>query len=406
MTDPRHNPDLDAAFASPPTPPPPPPADIRKNDLLDEVFGTGPAAEVAPAVKELAGAVNTLAAAGGWPSTTGTSGRQGEEEKGGGPDPFGEAVGKLAEAADKLSGVADRVGESRPVKGAAGAVADADDGVPIRTGGGESGGWGGWAKGLAERFGGRLVGRAEQSVGRLMGGEAGGLVGQGGGRLLSGLLGGGEAGAGAGLLSGAGASGAAAGEAGALAGAAGGAGGAVAAAAGPVGVAVAGIVMAADAAKKFHDAVVEGAKAQQDANFRLAEFSAAMAGVQAVAEVNRVYREMEVGDRTAESAARLQDSLDAYEDSLTEINVLVADVKNWLFSEGVDLLTAVIKPIGQLVEGVNALRRRFGAGGDEVREDSDEQPRGFWEYLAESERQDQKVRDRHKRFFDSLPPPR
>lgn len=125
------------------------------------------------------------------------------------------------------------------------------------------------------------------------------------------------------------------------AGAAGGAAAGAAAALGPVAVA-AGLVVGF---KELHDAVVAGAKAQQAANFELAQYSAAMANVKAHADIDNIMRQREIGDRTAGTAAELAGANRDYDEGTKELSIAFANFKNVAFSAMLDAITQMMKPI-------------------------------------------------------------
>lgn len=383
MTDPRHNPDLEAAFASPPPPPPKPADDIRHNPALDEAFGAAPAAPkpdtLGPVVQALAASVEKARAAG-----VEAPADQAKAAAAGPADGWGEVLAKLGDAAERLTAAADKM------TGGPTATEPVDDGIPIRSPRApdptEQ-----WASGVLGRAGGQLAG----GIGRWLGPEAGRAAGGGLQSAIGGLFSGGGGAAAAG--------GAEAAAAGGAAGGLGGAAGGAMAAAGPVGVGVAAVVAAAGALKQLHDTTIETAKAQQQANFVLAEYSAAMAGVQATADVNKTFREAELGDRTAGSAERLQESLDRYEDAMVDVREFMSKFWNFVSTIGLDLISTVFEfaaPFFKwLIENLDAIARFFKASAPK---EDDGDLKGFGDLLDFAAKEEEQARGRNGWAFDAF----
>lgn len=415
--DPRHNPDLDAAFASPP--PPPKPADdskMRDNPALDDLFNPSPPPPppaspqpprvlppdrvlgVQPATYALApdapasGIAQAFASAVGQANAAAPGGKAQDRDPA--PQRPGEAIEKLREAIERLTAKMDGAGRA------------AGEPQP------QSGGVGGWSQGVLSRFSGRLSSGVQGVASRLFGEEAGRLAGQGTRTLLdagvkrlnrvgaakAARAGGGAAGGvsravagrAAGAVRGAAtaaagrASTAAPGPAGVVLGVlssilgsggggggqppsggqsseqgdgGGGLGGQVAGAAkavpGPVGVAAAVILTAVEAVGKLKDAIVEGTARQHETNMRYAEFSAAMGAVQTREEFDQARRRRDVGDSTAATAGALQQGKARYEDDMAEWEKLGSNAKNAALTVALEALTEVIRPLTFVVGKVN-----------------------------------------------------
>lgn len=302
---------------------------------------------------------------------------------GGGDDPLkrlAEAAEKLSKAAEKLDKTADKLG-----RGEVGTTAGLGNGD-------QEGGLSGWAKTYLNQIGNRLGASIEgrsartlgEGLGRPFGRFARGKIGRGIGKLtrfgtsrrrppVAGVdaaerLGtAGRAAAAAEAAEGAAGAGSAATEAAGAGAAAGGAeaAGAGAVAAGPVGIAVAAVLAVGVALKKFHDAVLEGAKEQEQVNFRLASVSASMAMVQAQTELRDTLRDMEKGQRISGTAAALSDSLGDYKDNTKELNILVENLTNIVYTIGMKVINNLVEPLNDIAEYANGILEKLGIGDDD-----------------------------------------
>lgn len=216
-----------------------------------------------------------------------------------------------------------------------------------------------------------------------------GAAGAGAGEAAAGAAGAGAAAGGAEAAAG----GAAAAGAGAAEGA--GAAGLAALASNPVTIAVAAVAVAmvglGVAAKKSHDAIVDAAKAQDLANRKLAEFSAGMAAVEVDARIREVFRQQEIGDRTADSAGFLSQSNQKYEDQLKEMTVLLTNIKNGVLGFGMDFINGVLKPLDDIAKGINKLVGNKG----EIK------PEGFQGLLDEYRQHEADARRRGDEWFNA-----
>lgn len=204
------------------------------------------------------------------------------------------------------------------------------------------------------QIGGRFLGRAKPAW-KAMGGAraAGGL-----GRMLGGLGGGGGLG---GILGGgAGAGGAAGG--GAAAGAAG-AAAAVGAAAAPVAI----VIAAGIAFKEAADEVVKFAYSMEQANRALAQVSPSMAAVFAELDAERVKRDINRGENTADTAAGLADAINRFEEATQPWEEISTNIKNLFSSALLDILNEMlelVEPISEWARERLRLPARDDSGAD------------------------------------------
>jgi hypothetical protein len=102
----------------------------------------------------------------------------------------------------------------------------------------------------------------------------------------------------------------------------------LAAAAGPVGIAIGAMVLAGAALQEVYEQGHQLAREQEQHARQLAESSAKQAAIIAELDVNRTFRQMETGDRTAESTAGLTKAIDRWEQAVQPFEELVTVTKN------------------------------------------------------------------------------
>jgi hypothetical protein len=103
----------------------------------------------------------------------------------------------------------------------------------------------------------------------------------------------------------------------------------------------------------FKEAVVAAANAQQDANFKYAEFSPQMAQIQAQAQATEAFRDRDTGERLAATAATLNQSIQRYNDTTREQVVLLETIKNVMAGAMLDAVTDILKPLQTLARWAN-----------------------------------------------------
>ena len=181
------------------------------------------------------------------------------------------------------------------------------------------------------QIGTKFLGQAKPAFNAMGGGKALGGLGR-----VAGLFGGGAGGAGG--AAGVGGAGAAAG--------AGGAAAAIGAAAAPIAI----VVAAGIAFKETTEAVVDFARKCEQANRALAGVSASQAAIAAQRDVNRMGRDIDKGENTAESSGKLADALDRWETATQPWGELLQNIENTIASELLDAVTGIfelVKPIAE-----------------------------------------------------------
>lgn len=445
MADMRHNPDLDAVF-NPQPPKSPPPANAQAGEA-GEIVG-----ELGMAVDDLVGATDDLDAVieevkkalgdGRSLGRLGADGPHPSRPNGDGPPVAGTVGGDEAETVRQLVAIKellknwykDEAAKSRKQpsaeeqRGGGPGVFDAlrplTDRFFNRTGVGRA---------LA-RFGQHVRPHVEphlRKAGKQIGGQVKRYLGDKAMDRLTGRLGkgskgpgpgtapkggggagaraaGGEA-AGARAAAGAGARGAgaaAAGGEGAAAGAAAGAEGAAGAAgaAGPVGIAIAVIIAAGLALQEVYRSGLQLAHEQEDHARKLAEFSAKTAYAVDQLDVNRAFRAMGSGDRTAGSTAELTKAIDKFERATQPLDELATNARNAIAAGFLDAVATIAE---NLVVALPILARLGGPVTEEIykrltQKDEDtgvyfgDSLREF--YAQEQERQRQEAEARMRRL--------
>lgn len=114
---------------------------------------------------------------------------------------------------------------------------------------------------------------------------------------------------------------------------------------GQVGAPIAIILAAAGALVVFTRAVIDASKAQQQHNFQYANSSAAMAAVQIQSEMADAFRDRDIGDRTAGTAAALAQSNTGYDNTVAEFEILWSNIKNIGLAAAMEVITNLLKPV-------------------------------------------------------------
>ena len=122
---------------------------------------------------------------------------------------------------------------------------------------------------------------------------------------------------------------------------------------GPFVVVAAALLAAGAALIAFKEAVVAAANAQQDANFKYAEFSPQMAQIQAQAQATEAFRDRDTGERLAATAATLNQSIQRYNDTTKEATVLLETIKNVMTGAMLDAVTDILKPLEAIARVAN-----------------------------------------------------
>ena len=162
--------------------------------------------------------------------------------------------------------------------------------------------------------------------------------------------------------------------------------------AGRLGPVIATAVALGTAFKRLHDAVVSAANEQQAANFTLAEFSARMASVQAQAEVREVFRNKEEGDRTADTARYLNESIQEYRDATKEFRVHWQNAQNNLKANFLNVISGIIRLLEPVAAYANKKLFEDGPREEELT---------FGEVIKEMQDEDARRHKEDKDWFDT-----
>lgn len=120
---------------------------------------------------------------------------------------------------------------------------------------------------------------------------------------------------------------------------------------------------------KARDAINDWTEAQFETARRLSAVSGSMASVVAFRDVGQLFRDMERGERTAGSAARLSEAEGSRKDEENKLAIAFDNATNSILAVLNNLLTPILKVLNQGVEMVNEISKTLG-GPDLLEEDA------------------------------------